>query len=89
MDERVFRRCAVRRRLIASKAVGRLSPTFDVLPQPDMSVAESSDRFGEFFVAPTPVVDDLRPRNSNATRYLHSIDEIVDVYLLSHGTNTT
>jgi hypothetical protein len=39
-----------------------------------MSVAESSDRFGKVFVATTPVVDDLRPRNSNATRDLHSID---------------
>jgi hypothetical protein len=54
-----------------------------------MSVAESSDRFREVFVATTPVVDDLRPRNSSATRYLHSIDEIVDVHFQSHGTNTT
>ena len=40
-------------------------------------------------MAAAPIVDDLRPRNSCATRYLYGIDEIVDIYLLSHCTNTT
>ena len=50
-----------------------------------MRIAVSGDRFGECFVASAPVVDDLWSRHSKTTRYLYGINEIIDIYFLSHG----
>ena len=35
-------------------------------------------------MASAPIVDHLRPRHTQSTRYLNGIDQIVDVHLSAH-----
>ena len=65
------------------------SPGLDVRPEPDMSMAEEGDGFGEILVTSAPVVDDLRSLDVEATCDLGGIHQVVDVHLSSHSADGT
>jgi len=67
-----------------SQTPRRSCPSLNLRPQPDVSIGQSGHRRGERLMASAPIVDHLRPRHTQSTRYLNGIDQIVDVHLSAH-----
>ena len=70
-------------------ATGGSRPGLDVRPEPDVSVAEEGDGFGEILVTSAPVVDDLWSLDVEATCDPGGIHQVVDVHLSSHPVDGT
>ena len=68
---------------------GGSRPSFDLGPQPHVTVSKEGHRVGELAVAATPIVHDLRPFDVQAARDLGGIHEIVQVHLSPHADDRT
>ncbi len=54
-----------------------------------MAIARERDRLGEVGVAPTPVVNNLRPLHADSVRDLDSVNQVVELYQATHPHDAT